>query len=441
MIDQASTSLAERSCDHHCANRIIYQWLDREGIKAKVVFNNPEYQVGYINLYDHKDRLIIGGGGKGDTYLLSALAEAMEHYHLLKHSLQDKTKTGHNFQYISTQDIYKQESLKKCGIMRSLKDYPSQKLAAYDYYEFAKHTSYTAFIPALFTNPLFLTHSKDNASQSLYNESSQSNFNEAESFLCRYAYSTGTSFGITLEDALLHCLNENIERHYLSCYYLHLINQKTSIRFQEIPLNNLKSQLHHKANFVDFMDNNYRWKVIVASNPAMADLKFCLVVGSPLKQEASTASLSFSNIGVGLSLYGDIALHRAIGEFCQSHFLKNAQQTKKDLDIAQFLSKSALHPLIDLSRKQLPQTPLADFIKPSKQAIKPLFNNQSYLRPHQQLSLISELLYQSGYKVLYHLLSKPYDPFIVASLIVPGLERFHLIREGIIVAPQASLNT
>lgn len=164
------------------------------GLHSKTKLSKKNSLVATCHLYDSAYKEVSCGAGKGEHCELGALAESLEHYFVDK-STPPLIESDIILQSIAPFDDWLLKSIPPdCRIPY----FSLQALNSYD--EIA--------IPAILIAP------------------SSRNIDEIEKtaagFLSKYATNSGTALGCTESEALLHAINEAIERHALSMYYLSL---------------------------------------------------------------------------------------------------------------------------------------------------------------------------------------------------------------------------
>lgn len=243
---------------------------------------------------------------------------------------------------------------------------------------------------------------------------------QSHSFLSRYSYSTGVALGLNLDDALLHALNEQIERHYVSELYMYLLGLEHSLKFVEIEKNTIKKW----DKYSEFLTKEYRWKMILGQG--MADVSFCFAVGTP-----HHSGQPMSVFGSGASLYKDVALERAFTEIIQVHCCASHSTIKQDAKVRRSLNKNrVLKKLVSIEEHSFKSV---DWDNIEDQLI--------CYSTRQQVDYLNQGLTRKNHPVYYRIKTPPYTSFVVVSTFVPGLERFHLIREGSFVVPQTWLRS
>jgi ribosomal protein S12 methylthiotransferase accessory factor len=133
-----------------------------------------------------------------------------------------------------------------------------------------------------------------------------------------------------------------------------------------------------------------------------------------------------SPIGSGASLDICTAVQRAVTEQFQADVLYNAADESIDRYALDFLSRfGTLKTLIDFSPVKNLQLPRLDY--PTQNCL---------LTAPQQLNLLRTKLSRNYKKTFQRTVAEYSTAGIVTQSYIPGLERFNMIRNGCIVAPQ-----
>lgn len=230
-------------------------------------------------------------------------------------------------------------------------------------------------------------------------------------FLSKYASNSGMALGCTRNEALLHAMNEAVERHALSMYYLALCGLAPEPRLyrpsrtflQETFMND--SLLLEYANDLDiFLTHDF------------FDLPFCIAVSCP------TAQRPLGTVGSGSSLSPAVALYRAVTEHLQCDRLYGPSEAQED-----HATEALLNSAIRLTALVHPcPTHTVDAFHP------PL---ESFSVP-QQVDCLSSRVDNCNKKIFCRTVFEHTHFATVMQVYIPGLERFHLIRAGVPVAPQ-----
>lgn len=365
-------------------NRLIrlHQHL---GLHSKTKLSKNNSLVATCHLYNSAYQEVSCGAGKGEHCELGALAESLEHYFVDK-STPTTIASEKILQSIDPFDDWLLKSIPPhCQI-------PYFGLQALDSYDEIK-------IPAILIAP------------------SSRNTDEIEKtaagYLAKYATNSGTAIGCTESEALLHAINESIERHTLSMYYLSLCNltspleiYRPSNSFLEDTFTHDKKLLRHASNLEIYLTHDFY------------DVPFCIAISRNKKEG------SLSGIGSGSSINPSIAMYRAVTEQIQCEQLSGSKEKQEDLATKKVLAYSEK---------------LSQLLHP-----RPKYNAPEYHPPRIELSVRGQIkrtlinLGKNNKTVFYRTLYEHPDFATVVQVFIPGLERFHLIRSGIPVAPQSA---
>ncbi|SEN64310.1 ribosomal protein S12 methylthiotransferase accessory factor [Pseudomonas sp. ok272] len=153
--------------------------------------------VATAELFDKNNNLVDSGAGKGPDSLIGALAESIEHLSASQHIPDNITVKHCTF-------IAKQKAAKHDGFLNNL----SSRDDAIDTFKLTTlDNSKAIFVPSLLLCPGAI-------------DAPSSNVVLSSQFLSRYSSNSGTAFGCTQPEALLHGIHEIIERHTLSCFFM-----------------------------------------------------------------------------------------------------------------------------------------------------------------------------------------------------------------------------
>lgn len=202
---------------------------------------------------------------------------------------------------------------------------------------------------------------------------------------------------------------------------------KTNILFQEITLSpNTWLDIYPYNKIIENISREYKLKIIFSSS--FANLGFSVVVCNHKNQ----ASEEFSLIGSGSSFDHRLSIKRALGEASQTITLRGEEGIRREMSLAQELGKKKrLASLIGLSNGQ--------HVRLGCEAIRS--TGIKSITTDGIVDKISCRMSQLGHKVFYRHLTPPTNNLHVISTFIPGLDRFHLIRSGNLVAPQSWLRT
>ncbi|MEW5621436.1 YcaO-like family protein [Pseudomonas putida] len=356
------------------------------GLQSKTKLSKKSSLVATCHLYDSAYKEVSCGAGKGEHCELGALAESLEHYFVDK-STPPLIESDQILQSIAPFDDWLLKSIPPdCRIPY----FSLQALNSYD--EIA--------IPAILIAP------------------SSRNIDEIEKtaagFLSKYSTNSGTALGCTENEALLHAINEAIERHALSMYYLSLCGLTSPPKLYQPSNSFLEETFAHDTELL-----RRARKLEIYLTHDFYEVSFCIAVSRSKKEG------SLSSIGSGSSINPSIAMYRAVTEQIQCEQLSGATEKQEDLSAEKMLTHS---------------TRLSALIHPCPTYAVPAFHP-----PHTDLSVRGQVkrtlinLEKHNKIAFYRTLYEHPNLATVVQVFIPGLERFHLIRSGIPVAPQSAL--
>jgi ribosomal protein S12 methylthiotransferase accessory factor len=220
--------------------------------------------------------------------------------------------------------------------------------------------------------------------------------------------------GMSFSEAYLHGINESIERHYTSYFFEDLVDKK----------------------------NRYQWKLFCGVNSKrdkiekkhgrvytiVAQTKFSTTVALSFLVKSFKVKYLMTPMGAGCSYFSELAIQRSLDELMQCLELYTEEEYAEDKFARDVLNQySGLKALINISSLQLEELCSEEEFIVEKQ--KPLSVNN-------QLVTITDLLEKNSYNVLYRILDDQPESCVV-QILIPGFERFHLIRSGQLVIPQS----
>lgn len=355
------------------------------GFHSKTKLSKNNSLVATCHLYDSTYREVSCGAGKGEHCELGALAESLEHYFVDK-AIPTIIASDRIIESIAPFDDWLLKSIPlSCQI-------PYFALQALDSYDEIK-------IPAVLIAPSF--------------RNAEAIEKTAAGFLAKYATNSGTAIGCTESEALLHAINEAIERHALSMYYLSLCSLSSPPEIYRPSDSFLEETFAHDTKLLCHAN-----KLEIYLTHDFYDVPFCIAISRNKKEG------SLSGVGSGSSINPSIAMYRAVTEQIQCEQLSGPKEKQEDL---------ATEKVLAYSEK------LSQLLHPC-----PKYNVPEYHPPRIELSVRGQIkrtlinLGKNNKTVFYRTLYEHPDLATVVQVFIPGLERFHLIRSGIPVAPQSA---
>ncbi|CAM4433286.1 YcaO-like family protein [Pseudoalteromonas maricaloris] len=177
----------------------------------------------------------------------------------------------------------------------------ASKLNGFDELEFVKFDAYSEFDKEVYIPHCLVNHN-------YYNNKAE--LSEAEEFFTKYSTTSGTAFGATKIDAILHGTLELLERHYTSLLYLNLLGIDSDAHFSIVnpasfPLESKKIYSTIKERSVDLdvttitltNSDNISWFLTMCHNPSSREF--------------------LPKWGAGCSLNPHVALYRSLTECLQ----------------------------------------------------------------------------------------------------------------------------
>ena len=228
---------------------------------------------------------------------------------------------------------------------------------------------------------------------------------------------SGTSMGCTYKDALLHSINELIERQLESIFYLSVIlPEKTNKKL--IIANNAISE---KSKFlVDMIEKRHNTKVTILYLGSYCNVYVFLAFGS-------ADFCVMPQTGYGASLSPEYAVSRALTELLQAFDLYDDE--RKDDDI-QILKKCESRPgmlkvfnlnLLGVDRISLERLPNDNML-----------NNS----PEEQVQLITSNLLNDNKNIYVSTIWKSkVNSSCCVRVIIPEFEKLEMLRSGVLVIP------
>lgn len=349
--------------------------------------------VAVAELFDDTNNLIESGAGKGPDSLIGALAESIEHLSTFQSNANEASIQRCDF-------IATQKAIECDGFLTSLPckadTIDTFRLTTLDIAE-------ELFVPSILLCPWLEGTVWNSASTNLQ-------------FLSRYSSNSGIAFGCTKDEALLHGTHEVIERHILSRFFMAIcaIGPLMKLYAPSKPL--LTRALQSDPCALAMAD---KLQIIIIKD--VMNVYFAVAI-----PKAGPGNLHLSPIGSGCSLDICIAIQRAVTEQFQVEALYDDAQEAIDRKTLDLLSRSnTLKYLIDFNSVKNLNLPILDQ-PPTDFAINvPL-----------QLEMLKNNVSASGRIIFHRVITQYSDNGIVCQSYIPGLERFNIIRNGCLVAPQ-----
>jgi hypothetical protein len=385
------------------SSKIIHDFLDGADFSYEMVLSDDDMEVSRVVLFRADGQEITAGAGKGRHHVLSAHAEAIEHYISInvRTAAQEKRRL---------KEVVHQSAFKKDYYIQQILEKGSEDIIPVE--KFHKFTSDEAcWVPAGYVDPFTPDHA-----------ATPEGLNETTKSLAKLASNNGGALGLCFEDSLLHGLNECIERHYLSKFFQDMIGHKTSVSWiiydDELNFSYIQKRksIEQKLGHVITVYAQTVFGSYAAFSFLPDNKKPCLHL-----------------VGGGSSVSLPMAIQRSIDELAQIELLKTFLKEPKFLadfeEAFQIVyAYDGLRPLIELPEKRI--LSIAQTVKYSPMET----SLPRAMSPSQQVNYLVENIVTRGYTPTYRTLSSSKGVW-VTQIFVPGFDAFYLIQNGILVAP------
>lgn len=342
----------------------------------------------------HKELVVGNGKGLGQQSLASAVFEALEHLFVTF-----PPQSG--IREIPVRDIFEREELRQDPAGQIIKRWnPSTKLSCRLYKPL--HDGGEIYYPLFLSAP---------------GRGFPSIPMNALAPATKYSSNNGTAIGLGTTEALIHGISEVVERDALSCFLLQTFVAKRPKPIRLIARDRLPFEL------ADLLREAEK---IIGQNIRLLDITTDLLIPAILASSTTDRGVPF--VGSGASLSKSYAVERSLLELVQSFHLHTDTLRRED---ESFLRRFANLPRYqDCLRLDLTHCSLASIRYDDMVGSYDCPENlEAYLR---QLTQQVEL---HGYSVFFHHVYSSALGVDCVHCIVPGLEKFHLVRYGQPVLP------
>lgn len=373
----------EREYSSTEAQAAIERQVSNLHLSFDYLVNDSKKEITHLELYNSQGQCISAGSGKGTNCQVGAIAEALEHYSLEKFD----------------ENINKRASFKKIKSQPQLKtDKLIQSITHDSYVEVTPFIDKTygavVDVPISYINPFYAGDET-----------------EVDQILGRYCSNLGTSFGISYNESYLHALNEAIERHYVSYYYMSCLGINTSVKWKEYKYTNNKHDQKRK------MIREKHGDVYTV----VAQTQFSNYVAVTVLQHSKSVKLQMAQVGAGASISAELAISRSLDEVMQCVELYSEEEYFEDRYAKeQILEFPKLNALIQLGNRGRGE--------------KFQLLDMPTMTVKRQVEILDKQLRHYGYTPLTRNLMNCGEMNVI-QVFIPGMERFHLIRSGNLVAP------
>jgi ribosomal protein S12 methylthiotransferase accessory factor len=402
---QQACGAPERSISAHSAIELALQYAAMNGVSLNVQQLGLTLKTTRCDAIDASGRTASGlGKGIGTQSKASAIFEAFEHYYSLNEESTESAETvpldlaGADAELLDGSPNF----ASICGQRRI-------PLGRISFASIDNSASILRF-PAFLTNPY-------------YRPTSQPEADALATFsLTRYTTNSGTSSGVTRDEALLHGALEVIERDSIGVELLRTIIRREPFAVREIAKHTLPPPLSDLCLTAEKETEGVLTLWDITTDIGVPTFLAALSRGEPLNER---------HFGSGASLYPSYALERAVLETVQSVHAREMRSLPRPRSGSQSLTGMPLFARCLLEsgffayRGGAASVSYTDVSAPIGENIT--------VDVSAQLSAVESLLQARGFKLYWRSIVP--GPIHVTQVVVPKLERFHLVSHGTPVAP------
>lgn len=239
------------------------------------------------------------------------------------------------------------------------------------------------------------------------------------SYLSRYSSNSGIAFGCSRHEAMLHGLNEIIERHTLSKVLMSLCGQHER-RMLASPSAEVLDQVF--SSQAELRVTAEGMKILITKT--IYGVYFSMAI--PKRPDGR---YPICPVGSGCSVNAYVAIERASTELLQTLELFDQSEKANDLKAYALIKRSlTLQPLIHLETLRNIEYTRRRLDPPQRTLVA------------DQIDHIIKKASATGLRIRCRSLFTSDNECAVTQVYIPGLERFNLIRAGIPVVPQHLLH-
>ena len=247
----------ERKFSGRRATCLVDRVLSELGLSIIEQKESLDFLASRITVEDNNG-IRVSGSGKGLHHQIGARAESIEHY-------LTETCLAETVDCQFTCDLVHQDVFRRDGIIQTLATFTNSETPVIPMDLYLDNHSPEVKIPHILLNPFV---ADDWAETS-----------DANEYLARYSTNTGTAFGLSESEAVLHALMECIERHTQSELFLNIIDQGNNRKFSFLKSHEISDwPLIHKLDIPPFhifarATNGGAWFFLVAE--AFPRMRLC----------------------------------------------------------------------------------------------------------------------------------------------------------------------
>jgi len=236
----------------------------------------------------------------------------------------------------------------------------------------------------------------------------------------RMPTNNGTAIGTTFEEAMIHAINELVERDSISCFLLSTFGKEKPQNLKLIETSSLPSSI---AEIVTKIESDYDEKILLID--ISSDLEFPVFLAAFTKQKQHIQPMGF-----GASLYKSYALERAILEALQSlHLYDENLEAEDELILNKFNEWPKLRKCAQCNLMSILEAGYFEYFEFKK-------SPKTFLSLKEILDYMIQLLTAKNLHVFYAEHYHSENGVSCVKVMIPGLEEFHRVRYGHFVIPE-----
>ncbi|WP_331750306.1 YcaO-like family protein [Streptomyces sp. NBC_01707] len=353
-----------------------------------------------------QDGFGLGKGGR-EAARVGALFEALEHYVSEKDYFDPGSVRSERAHTLSRAD----GALNQDQAVQLFNEFPDGDIGCLEYEEISSGSSIS--VPIFLSTPGYVD--ADPSFRAALGDTYD------YSAVWRYSSNNGWASGVTAAEATVHALNEVVERDAFSMLLIHQFLRRPRQPLRVVDRSTLPPELSRLVELADEVTGRTVYLIDMTS-----DLSVPSYLAFLPPKNGDPARIR----GCGASLSSDHAAQRALSELIQ---IQGAAQFKD----SESVFPSAMFPRHDGTREYpaLRACRLADFAGRLPTADMVSFESTSHpATPQEHLDELLRQLSGQGYSVLRRQAVTP-EGLAVVNIFVPGLERFMLVTDGVLVLP------
>lgn len=378
-------------------------FCNQNSLSCKLTSKGQAFKTFTCRLYNANGELVAVGNGKGIDLQskASAIYEAIEHWHTT-HSYHQSPTYKFKCRNIPRIDAIKEEP----PIEILLREQSDKFIYCRKYLNLSRERE--LYYPVFLSTP-------DYCSSPLLGDTMD------YSYVDCFSTNSGTATGLTLEEALIHASSELIERDALSLLLLNLFIKKQPGRVLIIDKKTIPSK---HFDIVVHLKKISQSEILIVEMTSDLNIPAFLVI-------CTNSKFVIPLLGSGCSLSKEYALERALLEALQSFHLYDAALEREDFRIIKEYEELPKY-------KACVKFDLYELISRKHYRVGDFKNCIDHKTPsglNEHLSILRALLVKNGHELFYCQLHTIGSNIHCVHVIIPGLEKFNLVRNGHPVLP------